>query len=689
MKTLSLLLLYVLLATIAYAQSDNICGSHLNLSSISKSDPAFYKRVIAFEEHTKNFIRASNTTGTPENSRLISSDKTIIIPVVVHILYNGTAEDISNARVNSQIQVLNEDFRRLNMDAANTPAAFQSVAADLNFEFRLACIDPDGNATTGITRTATTIDLFDETRPKYTSQGGKDAWPTDTYLNIWVCDMTPPQLGRGNFPTEFYCTAPEKDGVIVDFAVFGVTNSGTNGLGRVATHEVGHWLNIFHVFGDDNDVNACSSDQVDDTPPALFRNSDCHSFPHTSICSPSSPGEMFMNFMDYTPDNCRNLFTQGQKFRARATFAESTVPGVCTRFNAIQNYFSIKPIAAACGTAIVDLQNPMCLPVTWTVTGNATITPTTQANRYQLTGTGSVTITAKGADSYIDDQQFTFSDPPFTFQINAARMDCEEANVTANLQTGTNYNWSVMGDLLIDGTLTSKVTTPHIIGITGTNGSIYVSTTTACGTNYQDNILYTPYVRDVVLDPPSPLYFWDHLNATIEYVPDAIYYRWYVNEVLVGEGANKTDYCTCDYETPDQRQCGFNTIRVEVDIEGCGTFVAGETQFEQACAFGIMKNGVSKILRLKSTGIIKSDLTNNDKFVVYPNPAQHKVFVALPNDGKMKEVRLLTLTGTILQKKQAISGQLDFDLSNLAKGIYIIQVIADRDIISKKVIHIP
>src|SRR5687768_2897634 len=164
MKTLSLLLLYVLWATFACAQSNDKCGSNLNLNSISKNDPAFYKRIMALEEHTKNYIRAFKTAEAPENSRLISSDKTIIVPVVVHILYNGAGEDVSNARVNSQIQVLNEDFRRLNADAINTPAAFQTVAADLNFEFRLACIDPNGNATTGITRTTTTIDQFDEIR---------------------------------------------------------------------------------------------------------------------------------------------------------------------------------------------------------------------------------------------------------------------------------------------------------------------------------------------------------------------------------------------------------------------------------------------------------------------------------------------------------------------------------------------
>ena len=119
-----------------------------------------------------------------------SSSTIITIPVVVHVVYYNSTENISTAQVQSQIDILNEDFRRLNADAANTPFAFQSVAADCEIEFCLATTDPNGNSTTGITRTSTSQPSFSTNDGvKYSSSGGIDAWNTSEYLNIWVCDI--------------------------------------------------------------------------------------------------------------------------------------------------------------------------------------------------------------------------------------------------------------------------------------------------------------------------------------------------------------------------------------------------------------------------------------------------------------------------------------------------------------------
>ncbi|MCB0663092.1 MAG: zinc metalloprotease, partial [Saprospiraceae bacterium] len=211
-------------------------------------DPERAKQLQAIEEQTARIIAQQGVT-----------DRAVYtIPVVVHVIWNTTAENISDAQVQSQIDVLNEDFRRLNADANNT----WSQAADSEIEFCMATIDPNGTATTGITRRQTTVSSFSSNdNMKFYSTGGTDAWPAGDYLNIWVCDLSSGLLGYAQFPGG----PANTDGVVIDYAYFGRNGSATPpfDLGRTATHEVGHWLNLRHIWGDGN----CNVDDfVTDTP---------------------------------------------------------------------------------------------------------------------------------------------------------------------------------------------------------------------------------------------------------------------------------------------------------------------------------------------------------------------------------------------------------------------------------------
>ncbi|MCS7036933.1 MAG: M43 family zinc metalloprotease, partial [Saprospiraceae bacterium] len=240
----------------------------------------------------------------------------ITIPVVVNVLWRTAAENISDAQIQSQIDVLNADFRLLNADAANTPAAFAPLRADCQINFCLARRDPNGCPTTGIRRRQTNKTVFnpDINDMKFESQGGLDAWDRDQYLNIWVCNMNSDPLGYAQFPGG----PANTDGVVVDYRYFGTIGTATAPfhLGRTATHEVGHWLNLFHIWR----ASGCdNSDLVDDTPNQDGPNFGCPSFPHIS-CSNGPHGDMFMNYMDYVNDNCMFMFTHGQKARMRATF---------------------------------------------------------------------------------------------------------------------------------------------------------------------------------------------------------------------------------------------------------------------------------------------------------------------------------------------------------------------------------
>ncbi|MGP1463682.1 M43 family zinc metalloprotease [Tannerella sp.] len=288
--------------------SQRTCGSELNMEQIRRTEPLKYQRITDWENQIKL------------HSRSVPSS-TILIPVVVHVVYNNAAQNISDAQIHSQIQVLNEDFQRRNADKVNTPSAFSSVAGNANVEFKLAKIDPNGNPTEGITRTQTSVSAFsDNDNVKFSDMGGCNAWNTKRYLNIWVCNLGDDLLGYAQFPFEFQ-TKPNTDGVVIHYKHFGRDGSAESPYdkGRTATHEVGHWLDLRHIWGDDG--GSCSgTDNIADTPNQGGYNEGCPSFPKTDHCTNTSPGVMFMNYMDYTYDACMNLFTKGQVERMRSLF---------------------------------------------------------------------------------------------------------------------------------------------------------------------------------------------------------------------------------------------------------------------------------------------------------------------------------------------------------------------------------
>ncbi|PXW29142.1 UNVERIFIED_CONTAM: pregnancy-associated plasma protein-A [Williamsia faeni] len=260
--------------------------------------------------------RADLETATIELEALEAiSTEVVHIPVVVHVVARTDAENISDAQIHSQIEVLNRDYRATNDDLDRVPDVFKDRIGDALVEFSLATVDPDGAPTSGITRTSTTRTSFNsDNKIKFTSRGGIDAWPADKYLNVWVGLLGGGLLGYAQFPGG----PAETDGVVITHTAFGTTGTAHEPfhLGRTATHEIGHYLNLFHIWGDDG--SGCGgTDEVSDTPNQGSENTGKPTFPHVS-CNNAPNGDLFMDYMDYTDDDSMMMFTAGQVSRMRA-----------------------------------------------------------------------------------------------------------------------------------------------------------------------------------------------------------------------------------------------------------------------------------------------------------------------------------------------------------------------------------
>ena len=281
------------------APTERHCASYDVLQQQLQDDPSLAARMEAIERFTRDF-EANPNLGRMEGDVLV-------VPVVVNVLYRTNAENISDAQIQSQIDVLNEDFSATNADYSR-PTAFDAVkSGNTNIRFELA----------GTVRRSTNKKSWQANDGmKKSSQGGIDPTSPATTLNLWACTMSGGILGYAQFPGG----NPATDGVVILNTAFGRVGSvqAPFDRGRTATHEVGHYFNLRHIWGD----ATCGNDLVSDTPQHNTYNFGCPSPTHRSTCT-GQPLEMTMNYMDYTDDACMYMFSAGQRTRMQASFAPS------------------------------------------------------------------------------------------------------------------------------------------------------------------------------------------------------------------------------------------------------------------------------------------------------------------------------------------------------------------------------
>lgn len=337
-----LLLLLLLPAQGVFAQR---CISQERLEEHLLRYPAAQKERLRLEDFIRQWTEAAPTS--------IGFRNVVVIPVVFHIVWNLPQDNISDEQIQSQLIAINKDFRLLNNVNGLIPAMFQPLAADMELTFCLAQRAPDGTTTTGVVRTATNLPFIGNRIAAgrkticHTADGGSDSWPTDRYVNIWV--------GRRQFfPAEASfpgAAVPGEDGIIIDPRFIGTTGTAATNqpyhLGRTLTHEMGHYFNLYHLWGPGQPGGCIQSDEVADTPiQSKTYLGECPTHPQFT-CGTT---DMFMNFMNYTDDACMAMFSLGQKVRVLAAIAgfrpglllsDGCMPPVSTIDPAAQDYIRV------------------------------------------------------------------------------------------------------------------------------------------------------------------------------------------------------------------------------------------------------------------------------------------------------------------------------------------------------------
>ncbi len=300
------------------------CGYEQALTKMELAHPGYLEAVNQTFENAKQLAETRKVSG---------GQQTLCVPVVFHVVYNQADGNLPDSVLLSQIDVLNEDYNRSNPDTNLTRSEFDTIAGNGGVRFYMATIDPDGNATDGITRTQTSTATFglsfDDVKSDAT--GGKSPWPTNKFLNIWICDLSffgipailgvaYPPAGAPNWPPGSVPADTNVQGVVAHYAVVGRNNPFATGAlsiaasGRTVTHEVGHYMGLRHIWGDGQGGQGCSVDDgIDDTPNSeSSQQQSCNYNANTCVDPGYDYPDMIENFMDYSDEACQNMFSQGQ-----------------------------------------------------------------------------------------------------------------------------------------------------------------------------------------------------------------------------------------------------------------------------------------------------------------------------------------------------------------------------------------
>lgn len=398
----------LLCAISAQAQREiNYCGQVEARQRLFQTHPQCIHDVMVADQQLEDETAAAMDS---QDER----DQVFIIPVVFHIIHNYGAENISDEQVLNGLEILNRDFRKLNADISQVVPEFQGITADIEIEFRIANLDPNGSCTSGITRTVSAL----------TYEGDDDMkaliyWPRNKYMNVWVCADAAGAAGYTNLPADVNnAWSAWKDGIVIRHDYLGAIGTSSVGHSRVLTHEVGHWLNLRHCWGNSNSPGLASNcnqdDNVSDTPNTMGWTT-CNLAGATC----NSALDNVQNYMEYS--YCTRMFTLGQRTRMR-TAVQSNVAQrnqLWTNTN-LTNTGVLSPILCAADFAVSKTNGCAGTPIqftdnsyngvtewSWdfgdgtTLTGNDPLIHQNPQHSYTAPGNYSVTLVAGNGNSTV------------------------------------------------------------------------------------------------------------------------------------------------------------------------------------------------------------------------------------------------------------------------------------------------
>ena len=664
----------MLLSSTSFAQDSHghkdgrNCSTDHNLERLLSINPEAKQSMRNIETFTQNYI---------QNQANQRTEGTVYrIPVVVHVIYNTTAQNVSQAQIQSQIDVLNKDFRRTNPDYTLTPSEFAGSVSDTEIEFYLATTDPSGNPTTGVTRTSTTKASFTTNDDmKFTARGGKDAWNTQKYLNLWVCNMSGGILGYAQFPGS---GAANTDGVVILTTGFGSTGNvaAPFNLGRTATHEVGHWLNLRHIWGD----GGCSADDfVSDTPLAAASNGGCPTYPKKSCSSNGGfTSDMFMNYMDYTNDACMYMFTTGQTNRMRAVLASGgfrsalstgtvvTPPTTCgvpanLATSAVTSSTFTASWSAVSGAASYDLQVRTGTGA-WTVLNSTTtslsLTGASASTQYEL----QVRANCSGASSAYSTSKFVTTTGTGTVSYCASKGNNVADEWIKTVKLGSINNTSNAN--------------------AGYGNFTNLSTTLTKGVSA--TITITPAWKSTK--------YSEAYNVWIDYNQDGDFTD--SGENVYTRAKTTSTSVSGSFTVPTSALSGSTRMRVTMkynaNATSCETFADGEVEdYTVVIAAGnnINPAPIDTNETAENARVDKNSLKDGDvAFVAFPNPASQTLNVRLGYFATNSQVVIYNVTGAQVVKTTLTSQETAIDVSKLTKGMYILSVNNGREVQTMKFI---
>jgi hypothetical protein len=635
---------------------------------------------------------------------------TIYIPIVFHIVMQDQSQ-VTDAQIQEQVEQLNIDYAGINADSTKIPSYFKPLFAKTNIQFRLAQRNPNNEPSTGIERTTTAKASFDlnDSRLKYASTGGADAWDNTRFFNVWVCNVTPPYLGYATFPNG---GSPAEDGVVIKYTTLPNGTYPYN-KGRTLVHETGHFLNLIHIWGDDDGCNG--SDDIDDTPNQGGYTSGCPSVsPRHDNCTMTGNGIMYENFMDYTDDACMVMFTLDQKARMETSMSLYRAALMTSNGADPVVEYTLDAAAKSINTPLQRICSPTFAPVI------------TLRNR------GAQTLTAVTIQASIDNGAVS------TTSWTGSLSSLQETNVTLNQFT----------------VASEGIHTLNVI-ITQANGTTDENTTNDAITfNFQYNLPLSPPVTQEFESTAFPPAGWDIINAdqgitwervtgvgktgnaaavirNFDYVANGRrdYLRLPVVSIANVDSAFMTFQVAAAVVTdPANTSNAFDTLEVLVSKDCGATYTslykktgselithseAVATSFKPT-ADEWRKDSVNLTPYINAGQILLafSNTTEHENniylddinvysvainpvlktkgFMITPNPTTSRINVQFfPHAAYVKGINIFSSTGqrvASLVINGSGSTSYGFDMSKYANGVYIVQVVLGDKVVTQKVI---